>query len=48
MNIVKLKIIVVVNTSLFCGKAIEDKIIPITSGCYEQHVSIYNYLKLTI
>ncbi|KAK1119703.1 hypothetical protein K0M31_013122 [Melipona bicolor] len=31
----------IVNTSLFCGKAIEDKIIPITSGCYEQHVDGY-------
>ena len=38
MDIIKLKIIAVVNTSLFCGKAIEDKIIPITSGCYEQQV----------
>lgn len=31
--------ITVVNTSLFCGKAIEDKVEPITSGCYEQSVN---------
>ncbi|KOC63573.1 hypothetical protein WH47_03075, partial [Habropoda laboriosa] len=31
----------IVNTSSFCGKAIEDKTVPITSGCYEQHVDGY-------
>ncbi|CAK9807267.1 hypothetical protein ANTPLA_LOCUS5280 [Anthophora plagiata] len=31
----------IVNTSSFCGKAIEDEVLPITSGCYEQHVGGY-------
>ncbi|XP_012346278.1 uncharacterized protein LOC105736393 [Apis florea] len=31
----------IVNTSLFCGRAIEDNIIPITSGCYEQQINGY-------
>ncbi|XP_017753559.1 PREDICTED: uncharacterized protein LOC108546129 [Eufriesea mexicana] len=31
----------IVNTSSFCGKVIEDKIIPITSGCYTQQIDGY-------
>lgn len=32
--------IAVVNTSSFCGKVIEDDVIPITSGCYKESVSV--------
>ena len=31
----------IVNTTLFCGKAIEDQATPITSGCYQQNVDGY-------
>ncbi|XP_076663527.1 uncharacterized protein LOC143366360 [Andrena cerasifolii] len=31
----------IVNTTLFCGKAIEDQATPITSGCYQQSVDGY-------
>lgn len=30
-----------VNTSLFCGKIMEDQTIAVTSGCYEQKVGAY-------
>ncbi|XP_054015152.1 uncharacterized protein LOC128896042 [Hylaeus anthracinus] len=29
------------NTSLFCGKVVEDQVTPLTSGCYEQKVAGY-------
>lgn len=31
---------------MFCGRAIEDNIIPITSGCYEQQVSNFKSIIL--
>ena len=31
----------IVNTTLFCGKAIEDQATPITTGCYQQNVDGY-------
>ncbi|XP_071856934.1 uncharacterized protein [Bombus fervidus] len=31
----------IVNTSSFCGKVIEDDIIPITSGCYKESIEGY-------
>lgn len=40
MDTIKLKLIAVVNTSSFCGKVIEDDVIPITSGCYKESVSV--------
>lgn len=44
MDTIKLKMIAVVNTSSFCGKVIEDDVIPITSGCYKESVSSLFYI----
>ena len=31
----------IVNTTLFCGKVVEDQVTPITSGCYQQNLDGY-------
>ncbi|XP_003704580.1 uncharacterized protein LOC100877326 [Megachile rotundata] len=31
----------IITTTAFCGKVTEDKLIPVTSGCYEQRVNGY-------